>query len=286
MRTILLGKNGQLGSELVKVFKSSKNNFLGLGREDVDVTDYKKIQKIILDFRPDLIINTTAIHATAESYPEKLFSVNAFALHNLAVICEREKIKLVNYSTDYVFDGKKRKPYTEKDRVNPLQMYGLSKSIAETISTNYNPDTIVIRTCGVYGGLKGSRTKGNFVLNMLKEAKQKSVIEVSGEQIVSPTYAVDLAVATKLLIKKNPKGGVYHLVNEGYCSWADFTKKIMEYKKLPVTVRPVNRGGVSGGIKRPKFSALANTRASRLGVVLPHWEDALKRYIKFISHEK
>ncbi len=286
MKTLLLGKNGQLGAELNKVLAKKGHKLMALGREDADVTDYKKINEIILSYRPQLIINTTAIHATAESHPEKLFSVNSFALHNLAEICEREKIRLVSYSTDYVFDGKKKKPYTEKDRVNPLQMYGLSKSTAEIISSNYNPSCIIIRTCGVYGGLRGSRVKGNFVLNMLKEAKQAKIIEVSSEQVVSPTYAVDLAIATAKLISKNPKGGIYHLVNAGSCSWADFTKKIMEYKNIDIKVKPVNRKGQSGGIKRPKFSALANTRAAKIGVVLPHWEDALKRYIEFISHEQ
>lgn len=283
IKILLFGTDGQLGSELRKFLISKKVKYVALGHNDIDITHYKRVGAIIKKYKPEIIINTTAIHASAEGHPEKLFSVNSFALHNLAVMCKELGIKFVTYSTDYVFDGRLGKPYIEADKPNPLQMYGLSKYTGEIIASNYNPDSIIIRTCGVYGGKRGSKAKGNFVINMLKEAKMKKIIEVSSEQIVSPTYAVDLAKATIDLLEKNPKGGIYHLVNSGYCSWAEFTEKIMKYKGIDVVVNPVDRDGNSGGIKRPKFSALDNIKAAKMGINLPSWEDALGRYIDFLS---
>lgn len=284
MKILLIGKNGQLGREIENNVLKSKHELLSLGRKELDITDYKSVEKIINSYRPQAVINTTAIHAIAEDHPEKLFAVNSFALHNLATKCNEMKIRLINYSTDYVFDGSKGKPYKEDDKENPLQMYGLSKYTGEIITLNYNPNAIIIRTCGVYGGVKGSRIKGNFVLNMLKEVKSTNSIEVSSEQIVSPTYAVDLAQASLKLIDKNPQGGIYHLVNSGYCSWVEFTQEIMNLKGMKVTIISVDRKGLSGGIKRPLFSALNNIKAAKLGVVLPSWQDALKRYINFLSN--
>ncbi len=286
MKILVFGKNGQLGSEILRQGPGFKHKLIGVTREDVDLCNYDQVLKVISKYKPDVIINTAAMHAAphSEVYPEELFSINSFAIHNLALITKEKKIKFINYSTDYVFDGKKGKPYTEEDVPNPLHMYGLSKYTGEIVATNYDQDSITIRTCGVYGGVSGSRVKGNFVLNMLREARNAKVIEVSSEQIVSPTYAVDLAHATFELLSKKPKGGIYHLVNSGYCSWAEFAQEIMNLKKNNVKIKPVDRKGLSGGIKRPTFSALANIKAKKLGVELPSWKDGLKRYIEFLPH--
>ncbi len=286
MKILLLGKNGQLGKEILNLSIEYGYEVAAYSHSELDVTNYKKVAKVIKEKTPDIIINTTALHASVgETYPEQLFTINSFAIHNLATIAKENDIKFVTYSTDYVFDGLKGSPYLESDKPNPLQMYGLSKYAGELVATNYNSDSLVIRTCGVYGGIKGSRAKGNFVLNMLKEAKDSKEIEVSSEQIVSPSYAFDVAKATLELINKNPKGGIYHLVNSGFCSWSEFTQEIMNIKRLKIKVRPVNRNGISGGIRRPIFSALKNTKAKKLGIELPSWKNALKRYIESLPQD-
>lgn len=286
MKILVFGKNGQLGAEILHEGLKFKHKLIGATREDVDICNYDQVSKVISKYKPDVIINTAAMHAASHSeiYPEELFAINSFAIHNIAIITREKKIKFINYSTDYVFDGTKGKPYIEEDIPNPLHMYGLSKYTGEIIASNYDENSITIRTCGVYGGISGSRIKGNFVLNMLREARNAKVIEVSSEQIVSPTYAVDLAYATFKLLGKKPKGGIYHLVNSGYCSWAEFAQEIMNLKKNSITINPLDRKGLSGGIKRPTFSALANVKAKQLGVELPSWKNALKRYIEFLPH--
>lgn len=286
MRILLIGRQGQLGAQLEKILTSSSATILAFGHTELDIRDYTSTRKIIRKTRPDILINASAYHVVTdcEKYPQKAFEVNAFALKNIADVCRDQKIKLVTYSTDYVFNGTKGKPYTETDRTDPLQMYGLSKLAGEIILQNYNPDSIVIRTCGVYGGTSGSRAKkGNIVLNLIKACGRTSVLDVSSEQIVSPTYARDLAEGTVKLLTKNDTGGIYHLVNDGYCSWYEFAKEIVALKKLKTRIKPVDRHGEFGSVKRPLFSALLNIRAKTAGIVLPPWQDGLKRYLSDIE---
>jgi len=212
--------------------------------------------------------------------------VNFIAVDKMAKLCKRYGIKFITYSTDYVFDGEKGAPYEENDKPNPLQIYGISKLAGEYAALNSYPEgAFVIRTCSLYGGKKGSpEKKGNFVLNIIKEAQNKEVIEVSSEQIVSPTYAGDLSKATlRLLLNSKIIPGIYHLVNEGYCSWYEFTKEIFRLAKINKEIKPVDREGMSGGARRPKFSALANTKAKALGIDLPSWQEGLKSYLNFLK---
>ena len=286
MNVLVLGKNGQVGQSLVQECKKQGISYHGLGHDELDITKFQKVKKSILDFAPTIIINTTAFHVVGECEkdPQKAFLINATAVMQLAHFCAEKNIQFVSYSSDYVFDGKKGKPYKENDRQNPLQVYGVSKVAGEYLSLAYNPNTIIIRTAGVYGGKKGSHAKGgNFVINLLCDAKEKKSIEVSSEQVVSTTYAADLAIATLKLLGKNPKGGIYHMVNDGYCSWADFAKQIIKEAGFSTKIIPVDRGGYSSNAHRPVFSALDTTKVSGLGIKLPLWKNAIKRYVAYLQ---
>lgn len=282
MKIFLIGKNGQLGSEIDKQIIEREHIIKSFGHEDLDITDSEKVKSEIEKFNPDIVINATAFHVVpvCEENPDKAFLINAISLKPLAQFCEDKNIKLVTYSTDYVFDGLKGLPYDEEDKPNPLQIYGLSKLASEYIVLNYSPSGIVIRTCGVYGGKEGSKSKkGNFALNILKQAQAEKVIEVAKEQIVNPTYAADLAKATLDLLENKNISGIYHLTNEGYCSWAEFAEEIIKIRNLSAKIFPVDRKGMAGNLRRPIFSALNNTKAANLGIKLPSWQDALTRYI-------
>lgn len=281
MRILILGKTGQLGEQLCIQGIGRKHKIAGFSHNELDVTDRAKIERMIKKVRPDIVMNATAYHVVpdCEVYPEKAFLVNAIAVRNLAEICDKLNIRFVHYSTDYIFDGKKGSQYTEYDLATPVQTYGVSKIAGEYMALAFNPKSIVIRASGVYGGKRGSRSKkGNFALNILKE-KDKETLEVSSEQIVNPTYSVDLANSTYELIKNRSANGIYHLANEGYCSWAEFAQETLRLVGSKTIVIPVDRSGQSGGSRRPLFSALKNTRAAKLGVKLPTWQDAIKRYI-------
>ncbi len=281
MKILIFGKTGQLGEQLYTQGKNQKHKIAGFTHQELDISNLQHVEKAIKKIQPDVVMNTTAYHVVAdcEVHPAKAFQVNATSVRDIAQICNKRNIRFVTYSTDYVFDGKKGSPYIETDLPTPVQTYGVSKVAGERMALAYNPKSIIIRTSGVYGGKKGSRTKkGNFALNILKE-KNRKTLEVSSEQIVNPTYSVDLAQATFKLLKNKDVWGIYHLANEGYCSWAEFAKEIMKLSGSHTKIISVDRSGQSGGARRPLFSALKNTRAVKLGIKLPPWQDAIKRYI-------
>lgn len=287
-RISVLGATGQLGNALVEVGPSLGFEVQGFSRQDADISNLDTVEAFLKASKPIALINTAAFHVLplCESDPVQAFNINCIAVGGLAKLCKSLGINFVSYSTDYVFDGEKGAPYEESDRPNPLQMYGISKLAGEySALNNYPAGAYIIRTCGVYGGPKGSRSKqGNFVLNIIKEASSKPTLEVSSDQIVSPTFAEDLAKASLMLISAQAPPGVYHLVNEGFCSWSEFTEEIFTNAIIDTDVNGVSREGLSESFRRPKFTALSNKKAKELGIVLPPWQDAVRRYIKGLKY--
>jgi dTDP-4-dehydrorhamnose reductase len=282
---VVIGKNGQLGSALVEVSKSIGISIAAFSKEELDITDLNKVNRSLKKEKPRIVINTSAYHVLreCEKYPLKALEVNCTSVSDLALICKELGIKFVTYSTNYVFDGKKRSPYTELDKFNPLQMYGLSKLAGEISSiNNYPAGTYVIRTCGVYGkGKKGSRSKkGNFILKILKEADSGGSVRASKTEIVNPTYALDLADASLRLINSKAESGIYHLASEGYCSWYEFAEHILKAKgkkaKLIASENQISE------YKIPPYSVLKNTKAKKIGVKLPYVFDSLEKYLSVI----
>ena len=253
-------------------------------RAELDIESHQSCERTIADFRPDVVINTAAFHNVpqCEVEPHRAFAVNCQSVRDMAIICKKMDIRLVTFSTDYVFAGEQGMPYSEDDRTGPLQMYGISRLAGELAVLASAPQhAVIIRTCGLYG-LSGANSKGgNFVDKRIADAQTHSELEMGCDQVVSPTYTGDLAQAVfKLIECPHLATGIYHLVNEGECTWADFTKAIYELMGIKVNVRPVDRGGMSGEMRRPLYSALANTKARALGITLPHWRDALQHYLR------
>jgi dTDP-4-dehydrorhamnose reductase len=290
MNILIIGKGGQLGESLREVIERGNgetHTLLMPDRQEFDLTNAEQMQTYLAAHKPDLCINAAAYNLLpqAEENPEPAFAVNTFAVWRLAKLCKENDVKFVTYSTDYVFDGAKGEPYTETDTPNPLtdtpnplQMYGISKYAGELATRNINEDAFVIRTCGLYGGPTGSPDKGNFVLYVLEQAKTASELEVGSHTTVTPTWSDDLARATLSLLSKNAGAGIYHLVNEGTCSMAEFAQEIVSYRQLTLNIIPKDMSGAPG-MKRPNFSALANTNGAAVGVTLPHWKEALHAYL-------
>ncbi len=284
---LIIGKNGQLGSALIDDLTRRKEKFLAFSRKELDVTDYRLIEKTVKKINPKIIINTSAYHVIGEceKNPLNAFEVNSVGVGSLAKLSKEIGAMFVTYSTNYVFDGEKTSKYFESDRPNPLQMYGLSKYAGEINALNEHADgAYIIRTCGIYGkGNLGSRSKkGNFVLRILNEAKSGEVIKASKKQIVNPTFASDLAKSSIDLINLKPKAGIYHLVNEGTCSWYDFTKSILKYKKINSKVISLTGKEEVMGFKKPTYSALGNLKAKKIGISLPAINSGLERYLNEI----
>ena len=289
-KILLIGKNGQLGSEIMKDAASFDFEVIGFEKDELDVTIESQVEEKMESIKPDILINTSAFLVVPKCEERSIdaMKVNFLAVRNIAEFCKKRKIIFLTYSTDYVFDGQKGSIYEENDKPNPLQMYGLSKLAGEYAALNLYPEgTFIIRTCGLYGGKAGSLAKGgNFVLNIMKEVEDKSKIEISCEQIVSPTYAGDLSNATLKLLNSKAKSGIYHLINEGFCSWYEFANEIFRLANIRIEVIPVDRGGSAGTMMRPKFYALKNVKAKEFGIALPSWREGLESYMNFLKEVK
>lgn len=282
MKVLLIGKTGQLGGDLIR--NNPGHDIIAPSRGILDVGNREQVEQIIAGHRPDVVINTAAFHNVllCETDPASAFRINCTAVRDMASGCNKVGARFVTFSTDYVFGGDQRIPYREDACPQPLQMYGISRLAGEHAALAMAPGrAVVIRTCGLYGASGAQSKGGNFVDKRLQDAQSQSVLEMGCDQIVSPTSTNDLSRAVWQLLD-NPRlsAGIYHLVNEGECSWYEFTKAIYEIAGITITVKPVDRGGLSGEMRRPLYSALANTKARALGIALPHWRDSLERYLK------
>lgn len=282
MKLVLIGATGQLGSDIVRA--NTSHEIVAPGRGELDLARLSQAPALFKAWQPDIVVNCAAFHNVplCEERPEEALRINCLAVRELARICDELGAWLVTFSTDYVFGGDKREPYAEHERPAPVQMYGLSRLAGEHAALAAVPQrAVVIRTTGLYGAT-GARSKGgNFVDGRIADARAGKRIEMACEQVVAPTSTADLSRAVLQLIA-HPRlaPGIYHLVNEGSCSWYDFTRAIVELSGLAAEVVPVDRGGRSGAMRRPLYSVLANTRARELGIRLRPWREALADYIR------
>jgi len=286
MKVLLIGANGQLGSDLQRVFRAEGDEVVRATRAEVDVCSEDRVSRVIADAGPDVVLNTAAFHKVeeCEKNPALAFQVNASAAMNLARACQRSGAILVHFSTDYVFDGQKKSPYEETDLPSPLNVYGVSKVAGEhLISSNANR-YLIIRTSGLYGVAGSSGKGGNFVENMLKKAVAGEAIRVVNDQVLTPTYTADLAEVTRKLILTG-QFGLYHLSSEGRCSWYEFTRGILECAGVEGHLTAVKTCDFPSPVRRPAYSVLAKTKIHAMGLSLPPWQDSLSRYLRERSHK-
>jgi dTDP-4-dehydrorhamnose reductase len=281
MKILLIGATGQLGGDLVR--NNPGHEVSAPPRTELDLTRPGEAAFMIGKLRPDTVINCAAFHNVpkCEEEPAQAFLVNCVAVRDLATACAAQGVRLVTFSSDYVFGGPRSEPWREDDKPAPLQVYGISRLAGEHAALATAPGhAVVIRTCGLYGQ-SGARSKGgNFVDGRVADARAGKRIEMASEQVVAPTSTDDLSRAVYQLLEKLAPPGIYHLVNEGACSWYEFTREIVRLAGAKAEVVPVDRGGRTGAMRRPLYSVLANTKARGLGVTMPPWGDALARYVR------
>ncbi len=279
MTTLLIGANGQLGSEVRQVFNDY--DLVPLTHADLELTDRAQVTEIVGKYRPALIINTAAYNRVdeCEDYPERAFAVNALAVRDLALAAKAVEAALVHISTDYVFDGRQHRPYREADPPGPLSVYATSKLAGEYFIRAIHERHFVIRTCGLYG-LAGSRGKGgNFVETMLRLAEEGKEIRVVGDQVLTPTSAKELARKVRVLVQTGAYG-LYHITNQGECSWFRFAQAIFELSGIRPVLTETTSAAFGARANRPAYSVLDNTNLRSLGLDdLRDWRDALKEYL-------
>jgi dTDP-4-dehydrorhamnose reductase len=283
MRILLIGKTGQLGSDLLR--NNPGHEIYAPSEEQFDVTLPEAIDWEIGGFRPDIVISTAAFLNVplCETEPEQAFRVNCIAVRDLALACKRVGALFATFSTDYVFGGDRRTPYAEDACPSPLQMYGISKVAGEHAARAVAPDhAIIVRTCGLYGR-QGTWGKGggNCVDKRIEDSRSVKTLEMGSDQVVCPTCTDDLSRAIFRLIEHPAlKPDIYHLVSEGECTWYEFTRAIYDIMGISIDLKPVDRHGLTGTMRRPLYSVLLNTKARTMGITLPHWRESLTKYLR------
>jgi dTDP-4-dehydrorhamnose reductase len=234
-----------------------------------------------MEVKPEAIINTTAYHRVddCETRTELAYNVNALAVLNLVRIANDLDATLVHVSTDYVFDGKSRTPYVETSEPFPLSIYANSKLAGEYLVRTTARKYILIRTCGLYGKAGSRERGGNFVEIMLKKAAAGEPIRVVQDQVLTPTSTADLARQIALLLGTG-HSGLFHITNEGSCSWYEFAAAIFEIAQKPADLSPTTLDSYKAPALRPPYSVLENARLKELGLnVMQHWRAALLDYL-------
>jgi dTDP-4-dehydrorhamnose reductase len=285
MKLAVIGANGQLGTDLMEVL-SREHDVIGLNHADIEITDVDRVKGMLSSTKPDLVLNTAAYHIVpeAENFPDKAFNINGTGVLNLAKVCHDLNIRLVHYSTDYVFDGKKQKPYTEDDSPNPLNVYANTKLSGEYFVAGYCDKSYVIRVSGIYGKVPCRAKRGNFITTMINLAKEKPEVRVVNDEILTPTPTYHIAKNTAALIKTDAFG-LYHMSCEGECSWYEFARVIWGTLQLETPLYPASVKDFPLVVKRPLYSVLENRNLNKLGInEMPEWRDALVEFL--ISENK
>lgn len=281
MKVLVTGVKGQLGYDVVKELEKRGMEAVGVDIEEMDITDAASVEKVIGEAAPDAVIHCAAYTAVdaAEDNEELCRRVNADGPRNIANMCKRLDIPMIQISTDYVFDGMGEQLWQPDDKREPASVYGQTKYEGELAVQNTLEKYFIVRIAWVFG-VNGR----NFVKTMLNLGKTRDKVTVVCDQFGSPTYTYDLA---KLLVDmvQTDKYGVYHATNEGFCSWYDFACEIFRQAGIQVEVTPVTSDQYPAKAKRPFNSRMSKDKLEENGFErLPAWQDALCRYLKEIEY--
>ena len=288
LKILVTGVKGQLGYDCVRILKDKGyQNVLGIDKEELDITDEKAVWAFILDYKPDVIMHNAAWTAVdkAEEFIDLVHKVNVDGPEFIAKAAKEVGAKMFYISTDYVFDGKGTTPFEVNDPKNGLSIYGKSKSEGEDKVRANTDKYFVLRTSWVFG-INGN----NYIKTMLKLSKMKDELNIVCDQIGSPTYTYDLATMMVKMMESE-KYGIYHVTNDGFTSWCDFTKYIYEAKGITsVKVNPITTEEYlkmnPNQARRPLNSRLSKKSLVDAGFgLLPSWKDATDRFLKELGND-
>ncbi|MBI3208718.1 MAG: dTDP-4-dehydrorhamnose reductase [Candidatus Solibacter usitatus] len=280
-RVLIVGSGGQLGVELVREFTARSWEVVGLKRAELDITDQAKVEQAIAAIDPGVVINAAAYNHVdlAEKQPVEAFQANAIAVRNLALACRQSDARFVQFSTDYVFDGTKGSSYVEDDRPHPMGAYAVSKYAGELYAQAYLESPLIIRTSGVFGPGGLHTARGNFIESMLRLAKSGQPLRVVQSHVASPTYSPLLAARSADLVAANASG-VFHAGGGTAISWYDFAAMIFQAAGLTPELRVADEREYRTAAKRPRYSALSNSKLEAFGVKpFPPMEEVVRDYL-------
>lgn len=244
----------------------------------MDICNLEEIEKIITDDRPDVVINCAAYTKVddCEKNIDTAYQINAIGPLNLALACRKYNCQLMHMSTDYIFNGRGKRPYKETDKPDPLNIYGKSKLLGEQSIQNIYSKHYIIRTSWLYG-----KYGKNFVKTMIDLMNNKDTVNVVSDQIGSPTYVGDLMKVIDSLLQSN-RYGIYNISNEGECSWYEFAKEIaLNINNKEGSIVPILTQNLNQPAERPNYSVLDKNKIKEIiNITMPTWQSSLKKFIR------
>ena len=281
-RILIIGSHGMLGQDLVRVFERDMNwEVFAYDRDQIDIASVESLRGKIEEVGPDAVINASGYNAVDKCESDEIEfelakKINGYGPGMLAKICADMEIPVIHYVSDYVFDGEKGE-YTETDKPNPISNYGRSKLLGEEEIQKNTDKFYLIRTSKLFGKPgKSEMAKKSFFDTMIGLAKDNSVLKIVDEEKSCFTYTPDLALETKKMIEEKVPFGIYHVVNEGACTWYEAALELFRLAKMDVEVIPVSSSEFPRPAKRPHSSVLLNTKLKPLR----NYKEALKEYLK------
>jgi dTDP-4-dehydrorhamnose reductase len=283
-RVLVIGARGMLGRDLLEVFRSSRETDPSKGfevvewdLEEIDIREEGSTLSKIGNLRPDIVINLAAYTDVdgCEKNREEAFQVNAEGTRHVVMAAKACGARVVYLSTDYIFDGKKKDPYLETDPPHPLNVYGQTKLKGEEYVQKGIDDHLIIRTQWLYG-----RHGKNFIVSVLRQAREKRVLTIVDDQTGSPTYTVDLSKAMVTLLRHNSRG-IFHVANRDACTWYRLGQAILEFAQIEgVPITPISSEALGRPAARPSYSVLNTQKLKQeTGMTLRPWSDALRDYL-------
>ncbi|MBE0665680.1 MAG: dTDP-4-dehydrorhamnose reductase [Chrysiogenales bacterium] len=288
MKLAVIGADGQLGSDIVELFRAECFDVVPLTIDRLDIADNRQVQRVLAEAGADVIINTAAMHQVekCEADPLKAFAVNALGARNIAQAANAGSSRLIHISTDYVFSGEKMEPYLENDCPLPLNAYANSKLAGELFVRSLAQKHYVIRVSGLYGKNPCLEKGGlNFVDLMLKLARERSEVRVVDDEVLTPTATKEVARQILKMLNGQAEDGLYHATAEGSCSWFEFAREIFSLSHSTVTLNKAEPGEFPAKVPRPSYSVLENHNLKKQNLNgMSFWKDALKEYLKEKHH--
>lgn len=283
MRILITGAKGQLGYDLMRCFENSGHEIIGVDVEEMDITDAASVESVMFHEKPDAVIHCAAYTQVdrAEDEPDLCEKINADGTRNIAEACRACGIKMMYISTDYVFDGGRNISWNTEDTCDPVNVYGRTKYLGELAVQELLERYFIVRTSWVFG-INGR----NFIRTMLELSKNRDALTVVDDQIGSPTYTYDLARLLAGMVDTDLYG-IYHATNEGFCSWYELACEVFRQAGVSISVTPVGSDKYPTKAARPQNSRMSKAKLEAAGFVrLPHWKDAVGRYLKELKVEE
>lgn len=279
MRIALVGAEGQLGAAIAHECRPG-HDVLEITHSMLDITDDEAVRALMAKAKPDVIVNCAAYNDVdgAEDRPVDALNLNAFAVRALARAADACGCALVHYSTDFVFDGKASRPYTETDAPNPRGAYAASKLMGEWFAADA-PRAYVLRVESLFGAVSSGRPAKGSVASILKSIQSGSEARVFEDRTISPTYVMDAAAATRKLLEQSAPPGLYHCVNSGSCTWLDLAREVARRLGVEPKLVPVRMADAKLRAERPMYCVLSNAKLAAQGITMPTWQDAVGRYV-------